>query len=626
MVYMYDFEVFPNYTLIGFMDRDSEEVLLFEISEWCDDSAELEDFLILTDLALVGYNSIKYDYPLLHYIIEDGLLQMYDPDLFTNLIYNKSQELMRLEFPSVPEWKFKIPQLDLMKVHHLDNKNRSASLKDIAIAIRHPLVEDLPIDPHKRLFKGQDDELRNKVRTYNINDLAITKAFYFKSRKAIDLRKSLTKKYGVNLISASDAKMGSEIFAVKLSRALNINPWELKKMRTERAGGVWLKDCIFPYINFKTKPFQDLLEFMKDRIVYEDAVKGAFKKEVNFKLIKYSFGAGGIHGCIAPGIYQEDENHVIVTSDVTSYYPNLAIRNRFYPQHLTDIFCRVYEDIFNERKLYPKGTPENYGLKIALNASFGKSNDNYSFFKDLKYLLTTTVNGQLLIAMLCERASELGQILMANTDGIEILIHKDKVQEYYDLCAKWERFTRLELEHNMYKKMVIRDVNNYRAIFHNENQEVDEDKEYEKGVFKIDKMLYEDFSMMVVKKALAAYYEKDIPIRKFIREHKDIFDFYIRLKRKSGLKTYIKYVSGNNVNQIELSKTTRYYASTSGGYLYRTNKNDEMSAVRKGQRVTIANNHVPKLIEDYNIDYQFYENECYKIINTVDQGQLNIFK
>lgn len=626
-VFIYDFEVFPNYTLVGFLNRDSEETLLFEISEWQDDSGELADFLLMTagELRLIGYNCNKYDYPLLHYIMENKILEMDDVPLVTNLIYEKSQELINMEFPAVPEWEFKIANLDLMKVHHLDNKAKSASLKDIAIAIRHPVVEDLPVDPYSFLIKNRDDELRRDIRKYNINDLEITKAFYFKSKKEIELRKSLSKKYNIPLINASDAKMGSEIFAKKLSGALGMYPWELKKLRTTRESGVWLRDCIFPYINFKTKPFQELLEFMKQQIVYEDSVKGAFKKEVKFKLIKYSFGAGGIHGCIEPGIYEENEDHVIITSDVTSYYPNLAIRNRFYPEHLTATFCDVYEDIFKERKLYPKGTPENYGLKIALNASFGKSNDNYSFFKDLKYLLTTTINGQLLIAMLCERASNLGQILMANTDGIEILIHKDKVQEYYDLCKKWEGFTRLELEHDRYRKMVIRDVNNYRAIFHNENQGVDENKEYEKGVFKINKFLYEDFSMMVVKKALAAYYEKNIPISQFIRNHDDIYDFYIRLKVKRNLKSKIKYVVGNNINEIELSKTTRYYISKKGGYLYRSDKNDEWSAVRKNYRAIIANAHEEKPIDKYDIDYSFYENECYKIINTVDQGQMTLF-
>ena len=311
----------------------------------------------------------------------------------------------------------------------------------------------------------------------------------------------------------------------------------------------------------------------------------------------------------------------------TSYYPNLSIKNGFYPRHLTSIYCTVYSGIFNERLTYPKGTPENYGLKIALNGTFGKSNDQYSYFKDLKYMLTTTINGQMLLMMLVERVVHLGQILMANTDGIEILIPRENVEEYFAICAKWEKFTRLGLEHGQYKSMVIRDVNNYRAIFHNEDEERNEDKTYEKGVFEINKMIHKDHSQMIVPKALKAYYENDIPIREFIRNHDDIFDFYIRLKIKSNFSAEIRYVAGQNINTVELSKTTRYYASTVGGYIYRIkNENDSTVAIKKGQRCTIANKHESKSISEYNIDYSYYEHECSKVINAVDQGQLNLFK
>ena len=159
---------------------------------------------------------------------------------------------------------------------------------------------------------------------------------------------------------------------------------------------------------------------------------------------------------------------------------------------------------------------------------------------------------------------------MANTDGIEILIHKSKKQEYFDICAKWEKFTRLEIEHDRYRKIVIRDVNNYRAVLH-KDAEIDEDKMYEKGCFEINKKLHKDHSMLVVPKALKAYYEDGIPIKTFIRNHTDIFDFYIRLKIKSNFRGEIRYVVGENINIVELTKTTRYYASKVGGYIFRVN-------------------------------------------------------
>ena len=315
-----------------------------------------------------------------------------------------------------------------------------------------------------------------------------------------------------------------------------------------------------------------------------------------------------------------------MSSDVTSYYPNLAIKNKFYPEHLTSLFCEVYEGLFNERRLYPKGTPENYGLKEALNSAYGKSNDFWSFIRDVVYTLKTTINGQLLIAMLCERASNLGQIIMANTDGIEILIHKDKKQEYFNICKKWEELTMLSLEHNQYKSMVIRDVNNYTAILHGDDER-DEDKKYEKGCFEIDKFIWKDHSQLVVPKALRAYYSEGTSIKEFIRNHTDIFDFYIRMKLNSNFSAELRYISGENINRIKLSKTTRYYISTIGGSIYKTNNDRKTtSRVKKDCKCTIANKHIDLPMEQYKIDYQYYERECNKIINAVDKGQLNLFK
>jgi hypothetical protein len=615
MLNIYDLEVFSNFFLAGFLGKNAEKSQFFEISDWKDDSKILKEFLHQENLKLVGYNCLAYDYPIIHYILEMGLLDQKDPMLVTNMIYNKSNEIINDSSSSFPEWKVKIPQLDLMKIHHLDNKSKSATLKDIEFVIRHDNVEDLDFDPHSIIL---DDEDREKIILYNENDLIATRKFYFKSTKEIELRKSLSKKYRLNLINANDPKMGAEIFASKLAPKLGIPIWELKKQQTKRSL-VLLKKCIFPYINFKTKTFQDVLKKTKEVIVYDGDTKGAWKDEVIFNKVKYKFGFGGLHGCIYPGIYQEDENNVIVSSDVTSYYPNLAIKNRFYPAHLTSIYCDVYENIFDERKMYPKGTPENYGLKIALNGTFGKSNDKYSFFKDLKYMLRTTINGQMLLAMLCERVAHLGQILMANTDGIEILIPKSNVEKYYNICKKWEKFTRLELEHGNYKKMVIRDVNNYLAIKEN-------DDTYEKGCFEINKLLWKDHSMLIVPKALKAYYTKGTPVQEFIRNHNDMFDFYMKLKIRSNFKAEIRYVVGENINNVQLSKTTRYYASTNGGYIFRNKLDgDTTSAIKKNQRCTIANRHVDMPMSDRHVDYQFYERECSKIINAIDQGQLKLY-
>jgi DNA polymerase elongation subunit (family B) len=83
--------------------------------------------------------------------------------------------------------------------------------------------------------------------------------------------------------------------------------------------------------------------------------------------------------------------------DVASYYPNLAIKNKFYPKHLSDKFCDIYEQVYNKRakakkKFKTSGDKVagvvNDGLKLALNGTYGKSNDRFSFFYDPSYTMS----------------------------------------------------------------------------------------------------------------------------------------------------------------------------------------------------------------------------------------------
>ena len=134
-----------------------------------------------------------------------------------------------------------------------------------------------------------------------------------------------------------------------------------------------------------------------------------------------------------------------------SYYPNLAIKHRFYPQHLGPEFVVVYEELFEERiKAQKEGDQAtNSGLKLSLNGVYGKSNDKFSLFYDPKYTMQITINGQLLLSVLAETFVDNIKdltMLQVNTDGITVKIkHSDK-DLLISLCKRWEEMTGLTLE------------------------------------------------------------------------------------------------------------------------------------------------------------------------------------
>ncbi len=141
-----------------------------------------------------------------------------------------------------------------------------------------------------------------------------------------------------------------------------------------------------------------------------------------------------------------------MSSDVTSFYPNLAIMNKISPAHLDKkAFCELYEWFFTERKKIPKSDPMNYVYKIILNSTYGLSNDKNSFLYDPQFTMFITVNGQLTLMMLYEmimtRIPE-AVALMQNTDGVETIIPRDKIDLYMEICKEWEEITNLNLEHD----------------------------------------------------------------------------------------------------------------------------------------------------------------------------------
>ena len=312
-------------------------------------------------------------------------------------------------------------------------------------------------------------------------------------------------------------KIGEEIFLNELSKEMNIDKYSLRQLRSPAKELIFNK-YILDYINFKTTDLQKLLyEFKSFKTTN---TKGEFSYTASIGDFKVDYAQGGLHGCIKSGIYESTDDIIIVDLDVASFYPNLAIVNNIRPKHLGDSFSKIYKHMFELRKTYDKKDPRNYGLKIALNGSFGKMNDKDSFLYDPEALLSITLNGQLLLTMLMEKIylSVNVRFLQGNTDGFTFMCSKSDLNTIKHLVSQWEIFTQLTMEYSFYKKMVIRDVNNYIAIY-NDN------KVKYKGCFEIERAWHKNHSMVIVAKALSEFFINNIPVKITIDNCKDILDF-----------------------------------------------------------------------------------------------------
>jgi hypothetical protein len=626
-----DYETLSNCFLGVFESVKTEDRIIFVIHKSQNDILELVTFLernIALDEWHVSFNGLAFDSQITEHILrnKEQLLEQ-DGETIARFIYRKAQETIQRsnsgEFAEFSPKNLSIKQIDVFKLNHWDNPAKRSSLKWIEFSMDWKNIMDMPIDHASEITEQQ---ILSIVK-YCINDVRATKAIMHLSKSQIELRRSLTEEYGIDLFSASEPRISKELFLHFLSEQTGIKKWDLRNMRTQREQIV-VKDIILPYVEFKTATFQHLLKKFQEVVIYPGQTKGGFKYSVQYKGVKTDYGLGGIHGARTSRVYESTDDMVIMTSDVTSFYPNLAIRNKWAPAHLPQKeFCDQYEWFFDERKIIPKKDPKNYVYKIILNSTYGLSNDENSFLYDPEFTMRITINGQLSLSMLYEMICEEipGAVpLMQNTDGLETMIPREHIDRYMAICARWEELTSLQLEHDTYSKIVLGDVNNYIAV-------TEDGKSKCKGRFEYkDLALHKNKSFLIIPKALHAYFVEGIAPEEFLKENRNIFDYCGGVKIKGDWRYVEKHIKNGVYAEKKLQNTIRYYICNSGSKIVKINKSDgreiQTEAGKWLQQVYI--NHIEDMpFDDYEINYKYYLENIRKEIEGLEpnKNQLSLF-
>jgi hypothetical protein len=465
--FVMDYETLSNCFIACFESIKSDEKHVFVVHDLQNDFDDYIQFIkrnILHDEWHVSYNGLGFDGQITEYIIQNAeSLSYMSGSEIAEWVYSKAQHVINKqnsgEFLDFYEKTMSVKQVDVFKLNHWDSLAKRSSLKWIQYSMDWESIQDMPIHHTTKVTTfNQIDEIIG----YCWNDVKSTKRIMMLSKSQIALRKTLTEEYNIPLFSASEPRISKELFLHFLSESTGIKKYELRQLRTKRES-ITVKDIILDYTEFKTATFQKLLTRFNEIIVYPENTKGGFKYSLNYKGVKTDFGLGGIHGARKSGIYESSKDVIIMSSDVVSYYPNLAIRNGWSPAHLPKTeFCELYEWFFNERKKISKKDVRNYVYKIILNSTYGLSNDANSFLYDPEFTMQITINGQLSLCMLYEMICE--EIpgafpLMQNTDGLETIIPREYQDKYLEICNRWEKITNLQLEHDTYSKMILGDVN-----------------------------------------------------------------------------------------------------------------------------------------------------------------------
>lgn len=586
----------------------------------------------------IGFNNVNFDYPIIHYILKNAYRwsSLFNVETIIKLIYQEAQRIIDSqnsdnfnEIVAIKQKEVKIPQLDLFKLWHYNNKARSTSLKALEISMNFPNVMEMEIEHTNENITISDVD---QILEYNLNDVLATYEFYKKTVELgkIDLRKKIISKFGLPCINWNNGKIGEQLILKLYCEKTGKNIWDVKKLRTHRSI-IHLKECIPPICNFKSKEFNAWIDYIKNKSITE--TKGALEYSVIYKGHKYDMGLGGEHGFHKRGVYESNDKYIIKSCDVSSLHPNLPLVFGFYPEHLGPEFLEVYGNNIVGVRLAEKAKPKKEqdkaiidGYKEAANVPYGKSNEINSFLYDPLYTMKTTIASQVVISMLAERLADIpdSQILMSNTDGLEIIIPREYENLYYEICKQWELETKLVLEFVDYSKMWCRDINNYGCV-------TTDGKIKNKGCFEVDKVIggepayHKDNSFRVIRIALEKYFLHNIPVEKTIKEHTNIYDFCGRQKFKKDSYGQIHYIKENKEIVEKQQKNVRYYISNKGCTFMKYYNKGTSEVINKGYSVTIFNKYLEKPFEKYDINYNFYITECYKEINLIQNKQLNIF-
>lgn len=567
--------------------------------------------------------------------------------------------------------KYPLPwaTVDLFKVYALNSagvnvdkdtgerKKFGKSLKQVSINLKWHNLLDFKLPPiddeegdiyrKKDAYRGMTNEQLNHLITndfdryilpkhvkpmlhYNKNDVYLVCETARQKPDEIKLRYSLGAAFNLNLLCAARSSIADKLLYKFYSERSGLSIDKFKDLRTQRTALSFNK-IIFPHICFKTKQLQDLLEDMKKVVIYRTN-KDAFEKVIQFYGTTYTIATGGLHSQDRPAVLTSTDKYTYVHYDISSFYPSVMVAYNIAPKHLNNnVFVKMV-DYIRLTRIKCKHTKDEDGLivagvhnklaaealKIVINAIYGKFGFEMFFLFDRFAQMQVTINGQLMVMMVVEALELDGiHVVSANTDGIIVKLPKDKEEDFKRITDDWCAQNKLSADSERYKLFVTRDINNYFDIQSNDKVEYKgslDPKQYLKDLKK-------GYDMPVVAKAVFEYFAHGISVMETLRNHKDILDFCKTQNVGKQFEVVYQKVENGKVIDIHSQRHVRFYVSTKGVIIMKENVNsNQRSVLASGKPVIILNKLDDKDISLRNIDYKYYYEEAYKIINPIKLG------
>lgn len=568
-IFVYDTEIFSNYWLTAFKHFSTGKIVYFESKNAERVQGEWLQWM-LDRHCLVGFNNHNFDNILITLAIS-GRASI-------SLLKEETSEIIeRNARPQEILKKYGLRPYPCNSIDLIDVAPLTGSLKTYAARLHCEHLQDLPFNPNETLT------LENiaTTRQYCFLDLDNTELLLRELSPHLELRAALSFEFDKDLRSKSDSQIAQEIINLEIAK---VTGKELKRIDFTKQIGKTFAYIAPNYIRFVSEKFNAILS----QICAAEIEIGANGHVICPQIIKsqffvigekrYVIGMGGLHSTeqcrtVVSG------NCRILDRDVTGYYPNLLLKNKFSPKHLGESFLIALQNIVDKRYAAKKSgdavTADS--LKIASNGTFGKTSDPFSTLYSPEIMVQTTLTGQLSLLMIIEQLTLQGfEVISANTDGVVTLVLHEQYNKFVTIWKEWEKITNLETEETEYKALYARDVNNYIAV------KID-GKTKAKGVYSefgsaLNSPLSKNPQAAICVNSVIAYLTKNVAIEETISNCKDIRKFIIVQNVTGGAQKNGKY----------LGKTVRWY--------YSTNTLGFISYCKNGNKVSMSDGGKPAMV------------------------------
>lgn len=596
---VFDVECYINYFLVSFRHVKTGKVAYFEtvVESLPTSSISLLSW-IMWAYEIIGFNSLRYDLIMVYGAISG---------LNTNDLKILSDDIIKFEMRSndiQQKYGFKVPEelnhIDLSEVAPLPAKQgEGKSLKIYAARIHAPRLQDLPFPEAKVLDKCDIDIIRD----YNINsDLPNTILLLNELKDQIQLRRELTKEYGQDVRSKSDAQIAEVVIVSEVRKLTGRHP----RRATLKPGETFFYKPP-EHLKFQSKTLINMLDKVCSAAFVIDEFgrprcEAMQELAIDIAGVPYAMGIGGLHSREASRKTVANEHWGLSDIDVASYYPNLILNAHIRPEGMGEAFSVVYQSIVTRRiqakqrmaAAKKEGKKPNSAdavqadsLKITANGTFGKLGSPYSAMYSASGMIQVTLTGQLDIIMLIEMLTSEGfNVVSGNTDGICVYYERTTRPRLLTIVDNWRRITNLETEETEYSAIYQRDVNNYIAI--KTDGEVKLKGKYAEKGSTGNTPLSKNPEALVCSDALVAFLTKQTPIESTINKCSDIRRFIVVRNIKGGAQK----------NGYFLGKVVRYYyAKNECGPLTYANNGNTVAGSEGGKPLMDLPDNIPTDID-----------------------------